>query len=934
MIKRVALSLQTSESPEAHSLKDRLLLLTSEKLLGLIEQAKKLHKEIAENQGTNLDSVGSKYLNVFNLNTLLREIESEQNRLEQRIREIAKEVIVESTDELASSAMGLKPFLKDLYNASESLRQKETIEAYMASMKKWIPDEAGFAEFREIHEQTQWELAKKAAEKNGLETSKNIARYGIKDPSKLFDIAKTAATQSGAGTLLFIKNYGIQDDDMLFEIAKIAVMKEGYRALRQVIYHDIGSQTLQSQILDKNRLLEIVKMATAHSGEKCLLLAMDYFGHAKTQEDKIFELLDIVERKKALSKGSLDWFKSSLAKLDNPAQRRINIVFITKLLASPAALQIFTDQASIRIMQTIAETPHARIKDKSADALILLFQSGNEALKEEWKQRMMSNLEEHLLLTHLALTAGRFPSVKVSEWLLGLSSAHYAASNVITPFNEMILLLNSATSIEPEKKEVLLHLALDSPKKQQGEKEKEFQKRMKAHRDKQEEIVTAIRDLLFLGENTYLNESHEPDALTTHWAETVRKNFGIVGDREVMLKFGKTFNQSLRYPGALMTYAARLHTLQDQELIDLLGIYATAVLDESYPNIRYDLKRNAHLATVFHEKTELLSKWKAPLSFRAVDILERSERSKTQAEDPREFIKKSIKHSLSNHHLSQDLAQEYPKLNALKDSRDPAAFAAVIIEMDEKIKDIAAQMKSKTELEDLQKERRRLTREKLCLQLIDPNINANKVDEYLNVLSKQLEESQQQFKQDIVGMRQQLKPQETNYNRLVVYDSDNWEDVLLVGTEEKNSCQSIEGEPEYNKCKLAYMLDGKNKLEVVKEINDDKIQARAVIRMLGDAKTMKPVMFFERTYTTKNDSIYYDLLREGAIRKAKELGVVLVASDIDYPDVKNLKPYPNPLKSLGSRAPYEYVDALSGIQRDGIFTIEKSFVLYEPTPKQ
>ena len=114
---------------------------------------------------------------------------------------------------------------------------------------------------------------------------------------------------------------------------------------------------------------------------------------------------------------------------------------------------------------------------------------------------------------------------------------------------------------------------------------------------------------------------------------------------------------------------------------------------------------------------------------------------------------------------------------------------------------------------------------------------------------------------------------------------------------------------------------------VVKDA-EGKIMARAVIRLLWDETSQSPVLFQERLYTRINDSALDGLIREACKRKAEELGVPLVASSKDYPDVIKTHPrYPHALQALGGPAPYEYVDALSGIQKDGKFSINESYIL-------
>ena len=118
----------------------------------------------------------------------------------------------------------------------------------------------------------------------------------------------------------------------------------------------------------------------------------------------------------------------------------------------------------------------------------------------------------------------------------------------------------------------------------------------------------------------------------------------------------------------------------------------------------------------------------------------------------------------------------------------------------------------------------------------------------------------------------------------------------------------------------------KDKLIAVKD-ELGKILARSVLRLLMDEQSKSPVLFLERIYTCQNTEELSDLIREGALRKAKALGLPLVASSKDYQDLCHLTPYPNRLKSMGGPVPYEYVDALGGIQNNGEFSIDECYVM-------
>jgi hypothetical protein len=156
---------------------------------------------------------------------------------------------------------------------------------------------------------------------------------------------------------------------------------------------------------------------------------------------------------------------------------------------------------------------------------------------------------------------------------------------------------------------------------------------------------------------------------------------------------------------------------------------------------------------------------------------------------------------------------------------------------------------------------------------------------------------------------------------LQAVETDNFFYLAACGTYVAGSCQSVDGNPSLNKCLLAYLLDGKNRLLAL--VNPQGvIQARAILRLLIDAETKKPVLFIERIYP----SIARPELREALIalakQKAKDLNLPLLHSEEGAADQIL---YPHPVASLGGPSPYEYVDALREIQKGSKFQIPRVY---------
>lgn len=135
---------------------------------------------------------------------------------------------------------------------------------------------------------------------------------------------------------------------------------------------------------------------------------------------------------------------------------------------------------------------------------------------------------------------------------------------------------------------------------------------------------------------------------------------------------------------------------------------------------------------------------------------------------------------------------------------------------------------------------------------------------------------------------------------------------LLMGTEVRGSCQSVDGSPDLNKCLVGTMLDGKYRLLLILD-SSGKILARSLIRLMRDHKK-KPILFIETPYTANSRYEYENALLAIAKQKAKVLDLPLVFDAKHFPGVNGAKSFTSNLSVKDSGLPFEYVDALEGVQ--------------------
>lgn len=133
-------------------------------------------------------------------------------------------------------------------------------------------------------------------------------------------------------------------------------------------------------------------------------------------------------------------------------------------------------------------------------------------------------------------------------------------------------------------------------------------------------------------------------------------------------------------------------------------------------------------------------------------------------------------------------------------------------------------------------------------------------------------------------------------NDFIIEDSDDPSDLLASGLVE-NSCLNIYKSASKNRGLLGYILDGKYRMVAVKDSNGI-ILGRRIIKLLWDSKNKKAVLYFSHYY---GKASFKEIITKACFAKAKNVDL-----DFAYSD----SPYPEPLYSLDSRAPYEYVDEL------------------------
>ena len=323
-----------------------------------------------------------------------------------------------------------------------------------------------------------------------------------------------------------------------------------------------------------------------------------------------------------------------------------------------------------------------------------------------------------------------------------------------------------------------------------------------------------------------------------------------------------------RDPTALIRYMASLNKLQNEEqasLKEIFLIYVKSILEgeDSFLKWRY-LVYSPHIDRMIDLFNDQFIIWQQKDSFFLTDF---AVSGNELALDIKEFLVDKI---ITHKHLDPVL---YPFIHDYLLGKEEA----------------------KSELYALP-ENRALMVQKKCIELLE-KYSIEIVKELDALLEEDIE-----LKNDLKLIL--VEPQSRTEGDLVVVFTDDYWDLLLCGTDVLGSCQRVDGDPNFNKCLLGYVMDGKNSLVAVKD-SSGKILARRILRFLFDEDGL-PVLFMERVYPDRSE--YSDVLLKMAKRKAKALGVPLLS--LDGPE-----PHGKTVYSLGSIAPLEYVDSGDGITK-------------------
>ncbi len=413
---------------------------------------------------------------------------------------------------------------------------------------------------------------------------------------------------------------------------------------------------------------------------------------------------------------------------------------------------------------------------------------------------------------------------------------------------------------------------------------------------------------------------------------------------EVLESGFQTLLGKARQPSAIMTYAAKLQELPASArtaTMAILSEFVKGVMHGTYPEMRYKAETNPHLARIFASKPQLRHEWikGEEISVRAL-LKESAELPATHAETPLQRGFTALHQSVCLNDHFKDLRNLEVPFYLEQCLAHPAESKKVRSELNSAIGRAAKQIAENPHAGHINQMRSLLKLQQLLLNAVFDSktpIESTKTA-CLNLVDKfwRWEASKGTVKSDIVHCLSMLegaeKAQTLDFEGYVAVDSDDWQDLLLCGTEVSGSCQSIHGSFDYNKCLLGYIIDGKIRIICIKD-RTGRIVARQVMRLMWNVHRQSPVLYQEVVY--RNPGVSDELLSALQLlarKRAQKLNIPLVSGQAKTPLSAAVSVFPEGLSSSYSPAPFEYVDAaqIRVTQGDYVIPADEIRILFQP----
>lgn len=424
--------------------------------------------------------------------------------------------------------------------------------------------------------------------------------------------------------------------------------------------------------------------------------------------------------------------------------------------------------------------------------------------------------------------------------------------------------------------------------------------------------LSSVNNTLRLGKSRLLLQEGELGSLFAQAFQEVFSLKDVQGD--ILEAFNRKFHNDFHLV-SLMKYAASIKSLNDQTAMDCFTEYVSSIMNDTFLERRYSLKPNSHLSDIFKMRPDLLDKWRAPLRME----LSASNAGDTKTPfDPEEWLIANI----SKANLSEERENEFHNFLVappLERKQIMAKFGKKSSILQKEVRQKSADDPSAKNLAENQILYKFLS---ICCKLADTDpVKLQDIKKQLNDLLVVIKDNTHygEFQialEELLNSFNQKKPETEGFYAEIIDDPFA---LLTCGTVIPDSCQSVDGHPTENCGLLAYLMDGKIKLGVVKD-GFGNIVSRCMIKLLINDESA-PVLLREKMYSKTFSFEHRNALNAIAKMQADIMGLDAVSEEVTD------KPYTHSIQSLGSSAPYEYSDAGRNKLTNGKYKIQTTYNL-------
>ncbi len=745
-----------------------------------------------------------------------------------------------------------------------------------------------------------------------------IRDLGIKDPHAIVEIAKFYARHQPQDIALYINSLEIQNPKDLIEIAKICA-EHGYIKTAQNIHN------FRIPLLYQKEWKEIALLFASSLGKDLFPEIDTLFLQlpAKVRYTLKAQCCMDMALKSDFSEEALHFFTESLlphtqARLAIPKNHILCRKAEELGLGKPWEEMDFKEQKFLaKLCAALALVEERDLSEETQKTLFDIVQYRNEALMRS----MLRNFTGKVILERKSRAGNsgesidyfRLPQIFLDQWESQCSLAErrllqsslktlreavkafrHDFKNMNTKLLDTWLLaaenLNTAQEIPPEQKiRLFLQSIQDKPPMQ------ELKERLAS--------LSALCSL-------------KPEELLEDFTEETTKRLmkkvtdSLLEDPYLQLqdvenlgnKYVRTFG-AMREILAWRTYQTQIEKTKNPKIQLAYQTFFRSVLDGTHQQERY-ARESEHRLQILRTHPKTWEKWSIPDSGSLIEI-----RSAQETWTPSALMEWLSTLQREHHFESPGKEPFCPDL--IRFIKAPEEQRRALSESYQK------------RIEGTSNEEEKITALWMDLLLSeerDPSLFLQHLQQQLETVKKLLQSVRErdlyEICNDFESFLQQLKTP-LRPDTFTVIDTDDWQDLFLSGTEVLGSCQRIDGSPHLNQCLLAYILDGKNRMLAVKD-SKGRVIARSIFRLLWDEELRKPVLFQEALYSNVSDENIKKALYEYAKERARRLQCPLYTHNTRHSQ-------PVSLTSLGSPAPFEYVDALRGPQTNGCFTLKEAY---------